>query len=105
MRQQAVPFCITLFEQVFYADQLEHRHREIQQRLMPFFQSLGSDHPVVMHNVIGTERCDSDSASLYNLEEIRVIQRYVLDILDARGAATQSCDAFPKTPGFCRRRF
>lgn len=36
MRQQAVPFCITFFEQVFYADQLEHRHREIQQRTANF---------------------------------------------------------------------
>jgi len=79
------PDIMKIYSKVFYADQLEHRHREIQHRLMPFFQSLGSDHPVVMHNVIGTERCDSDSASLYNLEEIRVIQRYVLDILDARG--------------------
>lgn len=79
------PDIMEIYSKVFYAGQLEHRDREIQHRLMPFFHSLGSDNPVVLHNVVGAERCDANSASLYNLEEIRVIQRYVQDLLDARG--------------------
>eukprot|EP00439_Symbiodinium_sp_Y106_P051025 s1337_g6.t1 len=72
---------LLLLTAVFYSSQLEHREREVQQRLMPFFDLQGCSSPVIMHNVQGTERCDADSASFYNLDEVKIVQRYVLKLL------------------------
>eukprot|EP00913_Durusdinium_trenchii_P028668 g26884.t1 len=41
----------------------------LQTRLMPFFNAQGTQTPVILHHVIGRERCDSSSASLCNLDE------------------------------------
>jgi len=75
------PAIMDIYSKVFYSSQLEHREREVQQRLMPFFDLQGCSSPVIMHNVQGTERCDADSASFYNLDEVKIVQRYVLKLL------------------------
>eukprot|EP00929_Paragymnodinium_shiwhaense_P001194 TRINITY_DN10140_c0_g1_i2.p1 TRINITY_DN10140_c0_g1~~TRINITY_DN10140_c0_g1_i2.p1 ORF type:complete len:889 (-),score=226.96 TRINITY_DN10140_c0_g1_i2:372-3038(-) len=94
---------MSLFSKLFYGDQLEHRERPHQSELMPFFVARGLSAPVVLHNVIGRERRDSDSPSLYNLEEVRLVFRYVEELLEDEGLGLKGEDIGIITP-YVRQR-
>ncbi|CAJ1442126.1 unnamed protein product [Effrenium voratum] len=79
------PDILEIYSKVFYSGQLEHRHRRVQNRLLPFFQAQGCHSPIIMHNVVGQEGSDTGSPSLFNLEEVRIVQHYVLELLAATG--------------------
>merc|ERR1712232_124351 len=70
-----------LYSTIFYASQLEHRERETQMGLLPFFRTQGLSVPILLHNTIGQECRDSGSPSVYNVEEVRLVQQYILELL------------------------
>jgi len=70
-----------LYSQIFYAGQLEHRERSQQLLALPFFADLGFTAPVILHNVIGQERRDSDSPSVCNDDEVKLVTEYVVQLL------------------------
>lgn len=70
-----------MYSQIFYASQLEHKERVQQLALLQFFQDKGFAAPVIFHNVVGQERRDDDSPSVYNIEELRIVQDYVVGLL------------------------
>lgn len=73
---------MSLYSRLFYGDQLEHRARPQHLRLLPFFEALGLRVPVILHHTVGAERRDPGSASLYNLEETRIVRGYLEDVLN-----------------------
>merc|ERR1740129_1547838 len=54
------PAIMSLYSRIFYADQLQHQAHARQKGVLPFFQAYGLDIPVILHNVVGVERRDSD---------------------------------------------
>jgi len=94
------PAIMDIYSQVFYAGQLEHRARQQQLRLLPYFKSQGcTGGPVILHNLIGTERRDPGSASPYNLEEVKMVQRYVMELLESSGPDSVGDALLPKDIG------
>ena len=71
------PAITNLYSKIFYADQLAHCERAQQFSLMSFFQTHGLSSPIIFHNVVGQERRDDDSPSVYNMEELRIVQQYI----------------------------
>lgn len=76
------PAIMELYSRVFYNDQLEHILREKQSTLMAHFEAKGLDVPLIFHNVQGRQNRDPDSFSWYNLDEVRLIQQYLLEVVD-----------------------
>eukprot|EP00933_Yihiella_yeosuensis_P017529 TRINITY_DN14618_c0_g3_i4.p1 TRINITY_DN14618_c0_g3~~TRINITY_DN14618_c0_g3_i4.p1 ORF type:complete len:837 (+),score=141.02 TRINITY_DN14618_c0_g3_i4:28-2538(+) len=77
------PAIMAMYSEVFYAGQLEHKGRPQQLGLLPFFESQGcANAPVILHNVLGTERREPGSASPYNADEVRVVQGYIIDLIE-----------------------
>merc|ERR1711933_694278 len=72
------PSIMSLYSQIFYADQLEHCQRQHHSRLKSFFGSRDMNCPVIFHNAVGTERRDDGGTSFYNPEEVRIVQQYVM---------------------------
>mmetsp|Transcript_31535 Transcript_31535/g.57323 ORF Transcript_31535/g.57323 Transcript_31535/m.57323 type:complete len:817 (-) Transcript_31535:65-2515(-) len=88
----------SLYSKIFYASQLEHRARSQQLALMHFFESMGLQHPVVLHHVVGQERRDPDSASTYNLEEVRIVSQYIRDLIEDTPLGLEGRDVGVITP-------
>lgn len=49
---------------------------------MAHFEAKGLDVPLIFHNVQGKQNRDPDSFSWYNLDEVRLIQQYLLEVVD-----------------------
>ena len=75
------PDIMSLYSGLFYADQLDNRPLPRHGALEPFFAAKGLPSPVLLHNVVGEELRDPGSASAYNIEEVRVIQDYIYELL------------------------
>lgn len=75
------PAITELYSNIFYASQLAHSERAQQFSLMQFFQARGFSVPIILHNVVGQERRDDDSPSVYNVEELRAVQQYLVELL------------------------
>lgn len=76
------PAIMELYSRVFYNDQLEHRPRDRQCDLLKHFNARGLEAPLIFHHVQGKQHRDPDSFSWYNLEEVRLVQQYLTEIID-----------------------
>lgn len=89
---------MSMYSKIFYSDQLEHRPRPAQQSVLPFFEAQGLHAPVLLHHLVGKERRDADSPSPYNPDEIRIVQRYLIDLLEDTSLGLQGRDIGVITP-------
>lgn len=71
----------SLYSNIFYANQLEHKERSQQLAALPFFTDKGFTSPLILHNVVGKECRDPGTPSVYNVEEIQLVQQYVVQLL------------------------
>lgn len=92
------PAIMSLYSRIFYAGQLEHRPRPQHSGLLGFFESRGVRVPFILHNIVGVERQDAGSASMYNTEEVGVVQQYALDMLEEPSSGLEACDVGIITP-------
>jgi len=92
------PAITELYSQIFYANQLQHSERMQQFALMPFFEARGLTVPVILHNVVGQERRDDDSPSVYNVEELRIVQEYLVELLTDDNLELKASDVGVITP-------
>lgn len=89
---------MSLYSQIFYAGQLEHRRRPRHTALLPFFEAKGVSVPIIFHNAVGKEMQDPDSTSLYNLDEVRIVQSYILELLGDKSLQLKPSDIGVITP-------
>lgn len=92
------PAITALYSKIFYASQLQHSERAQQFAALPFFAEQGFSVPIIFHNVVGKECRDPDSPSVYNIEELRIVQQYVVDMLAHESLGLRSSDVGVITP-------
>lgn len=92
------PAICEMYSNMFYASQLQHCERAQQFAALPFFEGLGFTAPVIFHNVVGQERRDPDSSSVYNVEELRIVQQYLGDLLTHDSLGLKPSDVGVITP-------
>ena len=72
---------MSLYSKVFYKNQLVHLSRVEQLGLEPFFAKRSLRAPVLLHNIRGKERRASDSFSICNMDEVKVVMLYLQELL------------------------
>lgn len=72
---------MSLYSKVFYKNQLVHLSRVEHLGLEPFFAKRSLRAPVLLHNIRGKERRASDSFSICNMDEVKVVMLYLQELL------------------------
>lgn len=75
---------MSLYSEMFYKGMLNHCQRQQQRGLEPFFRAHDLEEPLLLHHIVGKERQDPESRSLYNPDEVEVVKQYVTELLGSK---------------------